>query len=72
MNFSKITKTKKKIYIEKMGSLIKEKYKAIKFVEAMFCTANLLRARYELEMQRGSTTEEYIEMIKISSSFINK
>lgn len=41
-------------------------------IDHLFSLANLLRSRFELEMQRGSTTEEYIEMIKISSSFINK
>lgn len=45
---------------------------SIQNVEHLFLFANLLRARYELELRRGSTTDEYIEMIKISSSFINK
>ena len=40
-------------------------------IEFLFSLANLLRARFEVEMMRGATTEEYIEMIKIASSFIN-
>ena len=41
-------------------------------VDFLFTLANLLRARFEVEMMRGADTQEYIEMIKISSSFINK
>jgi len=41
-------------------------------IDFLFALSNILRARYELEMGRVATTEEYIEMIKISSTFINK
>lgn len=41
-------------------------------VDSLFALSNLLRARFEFEMGRGADTAEYIEMIKISSSFINK
>jgi hypothetical protein len=40
-------------------------------VENLFSLSNLLRSRFELELGRGCTTDEYIEMIRISSSFIN-
>lgn len=44
----------------------------IKIIDTLFRLANLLRSRFEIEMQRNATTEEYIEMIKISSLFMNK
>jgi hypothetical protein len=40
-------------------------------IEYLFQLSNLLRARFEVEMGRGADTAEYIEMIKISASFIN-
>jgi hypothetical protein len=41
-------------------------------IDFLFALSNLLRARFEVEMMRGADTTEYIEMIKIASSFINK
>lgn len=41
-------------------------------VEYLFDVANLLRSRYELELQRGAITEEYLELLKIAARLITK
>lgn len=43
----------------------------IEKIDTVFKLANLLRARYEMEIGRGADTVEFIQMIIISSSFIN-